>query len=91
MVESQRESVGIVKYSNNYIDQLLGIEWDRILTATINNFLPNIIAKNHDKILLNFLETGIRKFTRETQSVYLKLNNKIIVEVNAMIKFYIDQ
>lgn len=90
MVDSHRSSVGLIKYSSQYIDQLLGLKSEFIKNTSINCFLPNIIAKNHDEILINFLENGIRKFTKESKSVYIKLLNKKILEVKAFIKFYVN-
>ncbi len=40
LVDSHKDSIGLVKYSNEYIGEILGLSKQTILNASINNFLP---------------------------------------------------
>lgn len=69
--------IGILKYNNK--SDLIG--------KSLNIVLPGDMWKIHEKLISNFIETGISYIQRKTTNFYIVDSNKDIININLVISF----
>jgi hypothetical protein len=76
----------IVNITNNLCK---GFNHDKseMLNKNINNFMPKIFGRSHDKFLRNFIERGSFKILKSKEKVFFARNRKkFIFPINVRLK-----
>ena len=71
---------GRILYTNNNFVNFLNFSIDLVKTYSFSNFLPNIISKDHDKLLLDFIQNCTGSNVYRSLSLFLLNNQKFLCE-----------
>jgi hypothetical protein len=62
-----------------------------IINLRLNDIIPNIIEKHHDKYVLNYFENGFSHFLEKHQRLWIKNKMNFLITCQIYTKPFLEQ
>ncbi len=79
IISGERKNIGVVKYSNRRVYELIGYSRSNLLGQNINVVMPRFIANLHDDVLRNYLELSESKYDFTERLAPMVTKNQFLV------------
>ena len=77
--------IGFIRYYNDTVCRCFGFDSNELINKNISLLMPETIAKVHNAIIEEFLESGRTKLTGNNTQMFLKGKNKSIKQIFLLI------